>query len=419
VKLSLTAQLMLALVVGLVLGLIISASDSEAVRRIPTFIEPIGTLWANAIRMTVIPLIVSLLISAIVSDSQSTSVASTGGRTLLLFAVFVAGSSLFAALAGPPLLALFPLDPAAAASLRPSGPPRAVELPPFRNWLVDLVPTNPVKSLADGSMLPILVFTIAFALALNRITGPGRDVVTRAFNAIKETMFVLIGWILAVGPIGVFALVLALTARMGAAAAGALGYFVLIACVLLVVSIIALYPVVAAFGRVSLRAFARALAPAQAVAFTTRSSLAALPALVTGADKLGLPQAVSGLTLPLGVSVFKYSSPIARIVGTLFIAKLYGIPLSPGQIAAIALALGILSFYSPGIPSGGLFVLTPVYVAFGLPVEGVGILIALDFIPDMFITTSNVTADQVVTVLMSRSAVYEPVALEMPEAVPR
>jgi Na+/H+-dicarboxylate symporter len=286
--------------------------------------------------------------------------------------------------------------------LRPQGAAGTVDLPPFRDWLVDLVPANPVRALADGAMLPILVFTIAFALALRRVSGPAREMVARTFEAIKETTFVLIGWILAVAPIGVFALVLALTARLGAAAAGALGYFVLIACVLVIVATLALYIVVATVGRSSVRAFAKAIAPAQAVGFTTRSSLAALPALVAGAEKLGLPAALSGLVLPLGVSVFKYASPIVRIVGTFFVAKLYGIELGPGQIASIAAALGVLSFYSPGIPSGGLFVMAPIYLAFGLPIEGVGILIALDFIPDMFLTTANVTADLAVTVLLAR-----------------
>jgi Na+/H+-dicarboxylate symporter len=249
---------------------------------------------------------------------------------------------------------------------------------------------------------------MAFALALRRVSGPAREVVARTFEAIRETAVVLIGWILAVAPIGVFALVLALTSRLGAAAAGALGYFVLIACVLVIVATLALYVVVAAVGRTSVRAFARAIAPAQAVGFTTRSSLAALPALVAGAEKLGVPAALSGLVLPLGVSVFKYASPIVRIVGTFFVAKLYGIELGPAQIAAIAAALGVLSFYSPGIPSGGLFVMSPIYLAFGLPIEGVGILIALDFIPDMFLTTANVTADLAVPVLLARSGLFRP-----------
>ncbi len=111
---------------------------------------------------------------------------------------------------------------------------------------------------------------------------------------------------------------------------------------------------------------------------------------------------MTGVVLPIAVSLFKFSSPIGRITGTYFIAKLYGIDLGPGEILAIAAAVGLLSFYSPGIPSGGLLIMTPVYVSLGLPVQGIGILIALDLVVDMFITMTNVTANVTVTTVLTR-----------------
>jgi proton glutamate symport protein len=211
----------------------------------------------------------------------------------------------------------------------------------------------------------------------------------------------LIHWILIVAPIGVFALALPLTARLGSAAAGAIGYFILIACVLLTAGTGLLYLLVAVWGRMPVGEFARACAPVQAVAISTRSSLASLPALLDSARTLKLPAQIAGLTIPLGVSVFKYGSPIARLTGTLFITKLYGIELGGAELAALAAALIVLPFYSPGIPSGGLLVMTPVYVALGLPVEGIALLIALDPIPDMFLTMSNVTAMLTATTLLA------------------
>ncbi len=252
-------------------------------------------------------------------------------------------------------------------------------------------------------MLPLIVFTVAFAFALTRVPGAGRETVTRFAVAVKDTMFVLIRWILELAPIGVFGLVLPLAARMGAAAAGALGYFVLVASALVTVAMLALYPVTAALSRVSLGRFARAALPAQIVGFSTRSSLASLPAMVDATERMELPPKVTGLVLPVAVSIFKFSSPIARIAGTLFVARLYGIELGVPEIAAIAGAIGLLSFYSPGIPSGGLFIMTPVYMSLGLPVEGIGLLIAVDLIPDMFITAANVTADMTAAALLSRS----------------
>jgi Na+/H+-dicarboxylate symporter len=123
---------------------------------------------------------------------------------------------------------------------------------------------------------------------------------------------------------------------------------------------------------------------------------------------LRIPQHVASLALPLGVSIFKYVSPIVRVVGTLWVAHLYGITLGVPQVAAIALGVGILSFYSPGIPSGGLLVITPLYESLGLPMQGIGLLIALDPIPDMFITTGNVTGDMAVAALVARGEADAP-----------
>lgn len=407
-RIPLSVRLLIGLALGLLTGLVIAASDSPALRALPAYVEPIGTIWANAIRMTVIPLVVSLLITAIAADRKTGAVAKLGGRAVGLMLVMAAATATFAALVGPPLMSLLRIDPAAAESMRAGAQVSTVALPPFKNWLIDLIPTNPIKAAADGALLPLIVFTAAIALALGRAALPQRDAVLHVFEAIKEAMFVLIGWILAVGPIGVFALVLALTVRLGASAAGAVGYFVLVACTLITVSLAALYPFVAAMSHVTMRQFMRAAAPAQVVAFTTRSSLASLPALVAGAQRMGVSPAAAGLVLPLGVSIFKYASPIVRIVGTLLVAKLYGIELGAAQIASVAAAIGLLSFYSPGIPSGGLFVMTPVYMALGLPVEGIGILIALDVIPDMFLSATNATADLAVATVLARGAAEHP-----------
>jgi len=132
--------------------------------------------------------------------------------------------------------------------------------------------------------------------------------------------------------------------------------------------------------------------------------LASLPAMLEAAEKeLGLETRVSGIVLPAATAIFKYASPVARITGTIFVARLFGVDLGLVEIAVIAAAIAALSFYSPGVPSGGLFVMTPVYITLGLPVEGIGLLIALDLIPDMFITTANVTANMTVAVVLGNS----------------
>jgi Na+/H+-dicarboxylate symporter len=165
-----------------------------------------------------------------------------------------------------------------------------------------------------------------------------------------------------------------------------------------------LYPLARGAAGTPVRLFAKAALPAQAVAVSTRSSLAALPALVEGAEQvLRVPTGVAGFVLPLAVSVFKFSAPMASIVGTLFVARLYQVDLAPLQVAFVAVAAVALSFSTPGIPAGNLVVLAPVFASVGLPVEGIGILIALDVVPDIFKTTANVTANLAVTAIIART----------------
>ncbi|MEX2285114.1 MAG: dicarboxylate/amino acid:cation symporter [Gemmatimonadota bacterium] len=397
-KISLGTRTFIGLVAGVALGSIAAGFDIAPLRTAALWIEPIGTLWVNAIRMTVVPLMVAMIIRGIASRDDTRSTGRLSARTLLLFVVMIAATTTFGAVVGSILLDIGPSLGDAAANTAAGTRP---ELPPFRDWLVGLIPTNPVKAAADGAILPLAVFSIIFGLAATRIATDLRKQLMQVLGAVVEALFAVVEWVLALAPIGVFALSLSLVVKTGTAAAGMFGYYILIACVLCSVSAIALYPIVAAVARVPIRAFARALATAQAVAFTSRSSLASLPAMMKGAETLGIPESITGLVLPLGVSVFKYASPIVRVVGTLFVARLYGHSLSLSEVTTIAAAIGVLSFYSPGIPSGGLLIIAPLYESLGLPLQGIGLLIALDTIPDMFLTTANVTGDMAVAVMVA------------------
>ena len=397
---SLATRVLIGLVAGLVTGLLLAPAEAGWTATTVAWIEPLGGLWVNSIRMTVIPLLVSLLLAGIAS-SGTRAVAGIGGRAVAWFAGMIAVSSAIGAIFAPPLLALLGTDGVQLPEVAAGAASVDVTLPPFRNWFVGLLPSNPVAAAAEGAILPLVLFTAVFGLAATRIADEPRERIVKGAQAVADTMFVIIEWILAAAPVGVFALTLDLAARTGSSIVGAVGGFILISAVLVMLATTLLYPMVGLFGRVSVRAFAKAAAPAQAVGFSTRSSLATLPILMEEANKtLELSPQVAGLVLPAAVSVFKYASPVVRLTGTFFVAALFGIDLGPLEMAAVAAGVGALSFYSPGIPSGGLFVMAPLYQAFGLPIEGIGILIALDIIPDMFITASNVTADLAVAAVL-------------------
>ncbi len=405
-KLSLTTRVLIGLLLGLVGGIAVSLSSGDVLPSVVSLVEPIGALWINAIRMTVVPLVASLLITAIAGDHESGMVASLGRRMIAVFAVLIAGVCIFSALTASPLMALLEFDSVTISALKASAgsttsAPTA-EVPSFRDWIVGLIPYNPLKAAVDGAMLSLVVFLVLFAMALSRSSSESRASIVSFFLAVRDAMFTLIGWIMAVAPYGVFAVVFPVSAKMGASAASAFGFYVLVVCSLTTVAMGALYVIAVVYGRLSLSSFAIACAPAQVIAFSTRSSLASLPAMSAAADDLGLSQKVSGMVLPVAVSIFKFATPIGRACGAYFIARLYGVDLGVADIAAIAAAVGLLSFYTPGIPSGSLLVMAPLFAALGLPIEGIGLLIALDPIVDMFMTPVNVTADVTVAAILTR-----------------
>ena len=404
---SSSARILLGLALGLLGGIGFSLLDASSASKLPSMIEPIGTLWVNAIRMTVIPLLMALMITAIAGQGNTGIVAQLGGKAMAWFISMIVASSLFCFLVAPPLIAMLSIDPEASRTLLESTATENIgssELPPFRDWLVALIPINPVRAAADNAVLPLMVFTGLFSMALLTIKAEQRTHLVGFFSAIKDTMFVLIAWIMRLAPIGIFALVFPLAATLGVSAISVLGSFIVIVCALITAFTLALYPLAVYIGKIKLRDFARALAPAQIIGFSTRSSLAALPACFTATETLGISNKVSGVVLPIAVTLFKFASPIARTAGTYFVASLYGIDLTNYELFIIAAAIGLFSFYSPAIPSGGLLIMAPVYISLGLPVQGIGILIAVDLIVDMFITAANVSANVTVTAILSKKA---------------
>ncbi|HEX4933062.1 MAG TPA: dicarboxylate/amino acid:cation symporter, partial [Gemmatimonadaceae bacterium] len=396
-----------ALALGFAIGAGVASSSASGAKGLLAVSDPVGTLWVNAIRMTVIPLVVSLLITGIAGMRDLRAVGRLGGRALLMFVALLGGIALFTALVAPPMYERLAVDPAASASLRERVAGGATSVPPlpgFTAWLTSLVPVNPLASAVEGAMLPLIVFTVAFALAVSRLASETRDAVLGVFQATGDAMLVLVRAVLWLSPLGIFALALSLGAKLGVSGAGAIGFYLGTHIAILVAAILLLYPVAVLAGGVSPATFARAALPAQAVAMGTRSSLAALPAMLDSSEKqLQLPREVSGFVLPLAVSTFRLNLAVSWIVGGLFIARLYDVPFGLASLATFCVAAVLMSFSVPGIPSGSLFIIAPLFPTVGLPVEGVGILIALDAVPDIFKTTLNVTGHLTTAVLLGRA----------------
>ena len=276
---SLATRVLLGLVAGLILGLLLAGVEAGWAATAVAWIEPLGGLWVNAIRMTVIPLLVSLLLVGITSAGSRAAVR-LGGRTVAWFVGLVGVSAALGGLLSPLLLGLLGADATRLPELAGRAAATDVALPPFRDWVVGLLPANPVAAAAEGAILPLVLFTVLFGLAATGIAEEHRDRILGAARAVADTMFVIIEWILAAAPVGVFALTLGLAFQTGPGIVAAVAGFLITAGGLVVVATLLLYPLVALRSPYGPRAFARAAAPPQAVGFSTRSSLATLPVLL-------------------------------------------------------------------------------------------------------------------------------------------
>ena len=407
---SLTPRVLIGLVAGLLLGLIVSTSHAPWLMRIPGFFDPIGVVFVNAIRVAVIPLIVSsLIVGVAASGDDARKIGKLGGHALLLVLSMLLVAAVFALAVASPLFARLNIDKSVVARLNESAAVRdtAQASPPsFAQWFSDLVPTNVFKAAADGALLPLIVVSVAFGLALTQVEGQRRTSVVQFFHGIGDAFLVLVSYVVKLAPIGVFALAVSFAARMGFAATGALAFYVaILSAVCVAFSVLILYPCAMLWGRVPLSRFAKAAAPAQAVAFASRSSLAALPAVYEGARAvLGLPEDIYNFFLPLAASIFRVGATMTYVVGVLFLAKLYGVVLNPWQLATITVTAVATSLTAPGVPGGGIIVMAPVLASVNLPAAGIGILLAVNTIPDSFSTPANVTGWLCANTMLSRGA---------------
>lgn len=395
--------LIAALIAGLAIGALLRASDPALADSAITLADPIGTLWVNAIRMTVIPLVVSTVLAALLAPGCRDLFARLGWRAAALLGALALSIAAFAVIAAQAAFSSLSLDAARVAAAGLASPDSVAEVPGIGEWLVSLVPVNPVKAAADGAMLPLLIFTIAFGAAAATLPEPRRERLRELAVAVSEAMLRIVEFVLYFAAAGVFALALVLAAKLGASAVGALGVFVAVVVVLCLIVIAAFYPLVAVASTTSVRDFAAASAAGQTVAFSARSSLAALPAMLDGArDRLPVQRDLPGFFLPISASIFRPGSAVAIPVGAIFVAGLYGVELGVAQLATIAVTSALLTFSVPSIPGGTILIMAPVLAAVGIPVAGIGVLLALDAIPDMFRTTTNVTGHMAAVTILDR-----------------
>jgi Na+/H+-dicarboxylate symporter len=416
-----TARVLIGLAAGAAVGTALAVTDVEAAAATAAAVQPVGRLWLSALQMTVVPLVLALVVMGVCSACDAAASGRTARRALVTFVVLLSAGAVFAAVVAPFVLSLLPADALLAQSLRAAttAPPASAAPASAADYFTAIIPSNAIAAAAESAMLPLVVFALFFGFALMRVEAQARARVVGLLHGVADAMIVIVRWVLWVAPLGVFALILVVCATAGTSMLNALGLYILLQCSLYLVVTLMLYVVARVFAGESLRSFAAGILPAQVIAASTQSSLASLPAMLESAEnRLGYPRAVTALVLPMAVSLFRITSPVQYIGVASFIAWAYGIELTPMQLAAGAALAVIVSMGSVGLPGQVSFMATnmPVTQAMGLPLDPLGLMLAVEAVPDVFATTGNVTGDLTATGLVAR---LSPLASGLSPEAPR
>jgi Na+/H+-dicarboxylate symporter len=410
---SSSTRVFIGLLLGIFSGLALNAFSPDLVPSASAVAQPIGRLWLNALQMTIVTLVVSLLIVGI---NQANDVAESGRvarRAMLWILFFLLLSGSLAAVMAPMMLNWLPHDPQLMNTLKQlaGNAPAVVPAASTADWTTGFIPTNVLSAAVQTAIVPLVAFTLLFAFALTQIESGRRKQLVSFFQGIADTMIVMVGWVLWIGPLGVFGLIFPISAQAGTGLLHALGFYVAMLSILYITITGVLYAFACTGRGENLKRFAAAILPAQVVSVSTQSSLASLPAMVESSRALNYPPQASGLILPMAVSIFRITSPMQYLGVVWFIAWSYGIDLSVAQVTTAVLLSVVISMGSVGLPGQAGFMGTnlPIVQSTGLPIEPLGILLAVDIIPDIFATLGNVTADLTVTSRVARTEMDRPV----------
>ena len=244
-----------------------------------------------------------------------------------------------------------------------------------------------------------------FALALSRIVEAGRRVVVALFEAVAAALLVIIGWVLWLAPIGVFALAFVVGSEAGGAAFAGLGHYIVLVSAVGIAWTILAYPLAIGAGRAKAAAFVRGMLGPQAVAVSTRSSLASLPAMLTAARTIGIREQVADVSLPLAVALFRSTGPAMNVAVAFYVAHWLGLHPSVAQMIAATAVGAVMSYGAVSLPGEVSYIssIAPIAMALGVPIAPLGLLVAVEMVPDIFRTLGNVTYDVALTAVVDRS----------------
>ena len=373
--------------------------------------EPAGQMWLRALIMVVIPLVFARLSLGVAGLGDLHKLGRVGSRTLVFFLLITS----LAAVVGLSVVNLVRpgvgLSPEAREQLLAAyhpGPGPAKEVIPRGQFgiqtLVNIVPRNPLGAAAQGDMLGVIFFSLAFGVALAMLPRDRTKALSDVLQGLADVMIVIIDLVMKLAPFGVFALLFTVTARFGLDLLARLGWYILTVIAGLTLFEFGVYPVLIRIFTGWLPGdFFRRASTAILTAFTTSSSNATLPTtLKVCEESLGLPREVCGFVVPLGATMCMNGTALFEGVTVLFIAQVFGIHLSLSSQIVVMITAIVMSMGAAGVPSGAIQVLILVLEAVGVPGEGIAMVVGVDRVLDMCRTAVNVTGDMVTASFVAR-----------------
>jgi len=405
---------MSGLILGITLGTLAATYPGDTLTSAQSLATLVGGLWLDALKMTIIPLVMALLVVGIAGTAKSAQGSKLALHAVLLFIALLWIATIIAAFLIPGLLSLWPLSAETGALLKnalAAAPQPATATPDIASFLRSIIPTNPIAAAAQDQLLPLILFTSLFAVALTRLPEDRSTIIINFFTAVADAMLIIIGWILWLAPLGVLALAFNLGATVGTSAIGALGHYILIVSSAGLLIWALAYPLAIFAGGAKPAAFFRATAAPIAVALSTQSSLASLPAMLKASEDLGVAPKTASVTLPMAVAIFRVTSPAMNLAVVLYVAHWLGTPITPPFLIAGVVVAAITTMSSVSLPGQISFLtsITPIALTMGVPLEPLALLVAVEMIPDLIRTAGNVVMDVAATVTLSKHTKKEAV----------
>lgn len=389
----------IGLILGLAVGLGAAMTGNPILHAIARESAPLGKLFINAIKMVVIPLVVSIIFASVARLGDPRKLGKIGGMTLLFYwvtlipAIIIGMSVMTLGLNFAPNLNMLQIEGT-----------QVPQLQSITDFIVSLVPSNPFAAASNGAILPLIVFTALVAAAAGTLAQERRERMITAAEDVSEALIKLVWWILYTAPLGIFGLIAPATAILGWDLIQSLGIFIVCVFVgLLLMMLVVFLPLVWIIAKIRPLHFLKSTMGATSVAFSTTSTAAAIPVSLEATTKnLKVSETVADLLIPLGASMYRPGSALFQGAAIVFLAHVYNVPVALGAAGAIILATFLVSLTVAPVPSSSVVTMAPALESIGVPVAGLAFMLGIDRIPDMMRTCVNVLGQISAAVLVDR-----------------